>query len=319
MSLSDSIQGALELEPQYREYIWGGNHLRPGQKTAEAWIVFEGNQIANGALAGRTLAETAAGYGPALLGERVVARTGNRFPLLVKLLDCAEWLSLQVHPNDEQAARLEGLGHFGKTEAWYIMAADPGSEILCGFKPGTDQLNWQQSVRDGTLLGYAQPIAVHSDETVFIHPGTLHALGSGLLVYEIQQTSDITYRVFDWNRPASAGRKLHIEQSLAVLNPSEACNPIPPPPFMDGSQSRLVACPYFSLDLLTVETSPISFDPAGQTFHTLTVIEGQVEVQGDGWQQSFKRYETAIVPASSGIYQIRPRSRARLLKASVEE
>ena len=286
MTTSTMLQGALGLEPQYREYVWGGNRLRPGQVTAEAWVVYEGNHITSGPLAGRTLAEAAAEFGPALLGQRVVARTGQRFPLLVKLLDCAQWLSLQVHPNDEQAVHLEGPGHFGKTEAWHILAADPGAEILCGFQPNALQTDWQQAVYDGTILDYTQHMAVQPGETVFIRPGTMHALGPGLLVYEVQQTSDITYRVFDWNRPATAGRKLHIEQSLAVIDPSATGKAVPPPQFIDGAEHALVACPYFSLALLTLEQTALSQNPAGQSFHTLTVIEGQVELRGQGWQQT---------------------------------
>jgi mannose-6-phosphate isomerase len=309
----------LGLGPQYRDYVWGGNRLRSGQVTAEAWVVYEGNQITGGSLAGRTLADAAAEFGPELLGERVVAHTGARFPLLVKLLDCAQWLSLQVHPNDEQAVQLEGLGHFGKTEAWHIIEADPGAEILCGFKPGAAQADWQQTIRDGSILNLTERMPVQTGETVFIRPGTMHALGPGLLVYEVQQTSDITYRVFDWNRPASAGRKLHIEQSLAVIDPLATGKPVPPPPFRDGTSHKLVACPYFSLSLLTLEHSPITLNPGGQSFHTLTVIEGQVELRGQGWQQTFQRFETALVPASSTGYQVIPLSQSRVLKASVEE
>ncbi len=330
MSSTHSLTGALGLEPQYREYVWGGNRLRPEQITAEAWVVYEGDLITAGPLAGRTLSEAAAEYGPALLGKRVVDRTGGqwaggsqpptaRFPLLVKLLDCAQWLSLQVHPNDEQAVRLEGPGHFGKTEAWHILEAGPGAEILCGFQPGAAQANWQQAVRDGSILNYTRRMPVHTGETVFIRPGTLHALGPGLLVYEVQQTSDITYRVFDWNRPAAAGRKLHIDQSLAVLDPSAGGEAVPPPPFVDGAAQQLIACPYFTLSLLTTEHAPLSLDPAGQTFHTLTVIEGQVELLGQGWQQTFDRFETAVIPAGSGAYQVHPLHHAKVLKSSVEE
>jgi mannose-6-phosphate isomerase len=319
MTSSQSIQGVLGLEPQYRDYVWGGSRLRPGQITAEAWVVYEGDRITNGPLAGRTLAEAAAEYGASLLGQQVVQRFGARFPLLVKLLDCAQWLSLQVHPNDEQAVQMEGPGHFGKTEAWHILEADPGAEILCGFQSGAGQANWQQSVRDGTILNLTQRMPVHTGETVFIRPGTLHALGPGLLVYEVQQTSDITYRVFDWNRPASAGRKLHIDQSLAVLDPSAAGKAVPPPPFVDGSQRQLVTCPYFTLSMITLQNDPLTLDPAGKTFHTLTVIEGQIELSGSGWQHTLNRFETAVMPASSGAYQIRPLSQARILKATVED
>jgi mannose-6-phosphate isomerase len=319
MNSSPKLQGPLGLEPQYRDYIWGGNRLRPGQITAEAWVVYEDNRITSGPLAGHTLAETAAEFGPALLGQRVFASTGERFPLLVKLLDCAQWLSLQVHPDNEQAVRLEGPGHFGKTEAWHILEADANAEILCGFQPGAAQSNWQRSVRDGSILNFTKKMPVHTGETIFIRPGTLHALGPGMLVYEVQQTSDITYRVFDWNRPPTAGRKLHIEQSLAVLDPSATGKAVPPPPFRDSAVQELVTCPYFTLSLLTLEHTPLSLDPGGQSFHTLTVIEGQIELRGKGWQQTFDRFETVLVPAGSDQYQVYPHTRARILKASVEE
>lgn len=319
MTQLNALQGALGLEPQYREYVWGGNRLRPGQITAEAWIVYEGNRVSGGSFAGQTLGEIAAVHGPALLGDRVITRTGKRFPLLVKLLDCAQWLSLQVHPNNAQAIQLEGPGHFGKTEAWHILDAEPGAEILCGFQPGTDQADWQQAVREGTILNYTQHMAVNIGETIFIRPGTLHALGPGLLVYEVQQTSDITYRVFDWNRPATAGRKLHIEQSLAVLDPSASGKAVPPAPFVDGAEHQLIACPYFTLAMLTLRQSPLLQNTGGQSFHVLSVIEGQVELRGAGWQQTFDRFETALIPASSGDYQVHPLGQARILKASVED
>ena len=320
MALSSDSIGVFGLEPQYREYVWGGNRLRPGQApTAEAWIVYEGDLISSGPLKGQTLSAAAQAYGPALLGEYVVSRTGMRFPLLVKLLDCAQWLSLQVHPNDRQAVQLEGPGQFGKTEAWYILEADPGAKILWGLKPGVQRADWQQAVRDGSIIDYTQSVPVKNGDTIFIPAGTLHALGPGLLVYEVQQVSDITYRVFDWNRPASSGRKLHIEQSLEVIDPQSAGQAIPQAPFIDGGKTSLITCPYFTLERLTTETVPLRQATQGKTFHTLTVIEGQVRVEGDGWGQTFNQYETAVIPAASQSYQIRPLARSSILKASVEE
>jgi mannose-6-phosphate isomerase len=319
MPSSGQKLGALRLETQYREYVWGGSRLRPGQLTAEAWVVYEGDLIRGGPLDGRTLADAAAEYGAALLGERVVARTGLRFPLLIKLLDCAQWLSLQVHPNDEQAQKLENPASFGKTEAWHILQARPGAEILCGFKPGVPDAAWRQAVQDGTLLVLTRRVPLQTGDTVFIRPGTLHALGPGLLVYEVQQTSDITYRVWDWDRPLTAGRKLHIEQSLAVLDASAGGEAVPEPAFADGAQHVLVSCPYFTLRLLTSEHTPLALDPAGQTFMTLTVVEGQVELRGEGWSQALGRYESAVLPASSGACWLHAGSRAKVLLASVED
>ena len=213
------LSHALQLVPEYRDYVWGGQRLRPGRLTAEAWVVYEGDRIASGPLAGRTLAEVAAGDPAGLLGERAVRRTGTRFPLLIKILDCAQWLSLQVHPDDECAVRLEGPGHFGKTEAWHVLDAGPGSQIIAGMRPETTAEALAQAIRGGTILDWVQYQEVRPGDTVFMPTRTIHAYGPGLLLYEVQQTSDITYRVFDWNRPMTRGRILHIDKSLAVADP----------------------------------------------------------------------------------------------------
>ena len=318
MTESHALNAVFGLEPRYQEYVWGGQRLRPGQRTAEAWAVYEGDTISSGPLTGQTLAEAAQRFGAALLGKRVFAQTGLRFPLLVKLLDCADWLSIQVHPNDEQAVRLEGPGHFGKTEAWHILQADPGAEIVCGFQPGVAEQAALNAVSNGLVLDYAQKVSMQAGQTVLIRPGTMHALGPGLLVYEVQQTSNITYRVFDWNRPASAGRALHITQSIDVLRPENACAPVPLPPYQDGNHTRLVQCPYFDLDLLTGEHITFNLNTHRQTFHILTVAEGAITVQGQGWSRHFAVLQSAVVPANVGEYQIVPQGRVRVLKASVE-
>ena len=318
MTGSERINEAFALEPQYREYVWGGYRLRPGKQTAEAWLVHEDNRIRSGPLTGKKLAEAAADWGERLLGERPFSRTGERFPLLIKLLDCADWLSLQVHPNDAQAESLEGPGHFGKTEAWHVLEADPNAEILAGFKDGVQPEQMESAVRSGGILNLAARRAMKTGDTVFIRPGTLHALGPGLLVYEVQQTSNLTYRVFDWNRPASAGRQLHIDQSLAVLDVEASDAPMPRPDLSDGGQYGLVTCDYFSLVLIAGERVPARLDTLGQTFHTLTTIEGQAEVAGSGWSKTIRRFETLVVPAAAGAYEIIPQGKTRVLKASVE-
>ena len=318
MSVSAAVCQALWLTPEYRDYVWGGSRLRPGHVlTAEAWVIYEGDRIASGPLAGRTLGEAAAEYGEALLGRRAVQRTGTRFPVLIKLLDCAQWLSLQVHPNDEQAVRLGGPGQFGKTEAWHLLEAEPGAEILCGLRPGTTRAVLERAVRRGTILDWMQRLTIQAGDTIFLKPGLIHALGPGVLVYEVQQTSDITYRVFDWNRPATQGRQLHIEQALAVADVSAAGQIIPSPPLADGDLRELVACPYFALQLLAGQTNSITLDTGGESFHALTLVEGKVHVEGPGWRRELNRFETVVIPAACGSYQVQPRGSFRALKASV--
>ncbi len=318
MLVPEPMRQAFSLTPEYRDYVWGGNRLRPGHSpVAEAWIVYEHDRIASGLLAGRTLAEAATTYREALLGRRAVQRTGTRFPLLIKLLDCAQWLSLQVHPNDEQAVRMEGVGQFGKTEAWHILEAQPNAEILCGLRPGVTHEALAQAVRNGTLVDQMQHLSLQNGDSILISPGMIHAIGPGILLYEIQQTSDITYRVFDWNRPAAEGRKLHIEQSLAVADVNARGQVRPQPQLGDGDQRELVTCSYFTLQLLTGQSNSIALDTGGESFHALTLIQGQAQIEGANWGLHLDRFGTVVIPAACGSYRVQPRGSFRALKASV--
>ena len=318
MLVPQPLRQAFFLTPEYRDYVWGGNRLKPGHSpVAEAWIVYEHVQITSGPLAGRTLAEVAMAYTEALLGRRAVQRTGTRFPLLIKLLDCAQWLSLQVHPNDEQAVRLEGAGQFGKTEAWHILDAQPDAQILCGLRPGVTRDTLAQAIRSGTLVDWMQRLSLQAGDTIFISPGMIHAIGPGILLYEVQQTSDITYRVFDWNRPAAQGRKLHIEQSLAVADVNARGQVRPQPQLADGDQRELVACPYFTLQVLAGQSNSIALDTCGESFHALTLIEGRAQVEGANWGLELDRFGTVVIPAACGPYRVQPRGPFRALKASV--
>ena len=137
----------LILNPTYKDYVWGGRRLRTGGDiTAEAWVIYEKNLVKSGLYSGRTLEEVAAIEGETLLGTNAIQKTGRRFPLLIKLLDCASWLSLQVHPSDEQAQRLEGPGNFGKTEAWYVVDADENAQLISGFLDGVTHRQIQKAV-----------------------------------------------------------------------------------------------------------------------------------------------------------------------------
>jgi mannose-6-phosphate isomerase len=312
------LSHALQLIPEYRDYVWGGQRLRPGQLTAEAWAVYEGDRIASGPLAGRTLAEIAAGDAVGLLGTHVVPRTGTRFPLLIKVLDTAQWLSLQVHPDDEGAVRLEGPGHFGKTEAMHVLDAEPCSQIIAGVRPETTAEALARAIRDGTILDWVQYRDVRPGDTIFMPARTIHAYGPGLLLYEVQQTSDLTYRVFDWNRPVTPNRPLHIDKSLAVADPSASAPVWPAPAPGDGERATLVACPYFTLELIAGRTQPVSLDTAGRTFHTLTVIEGSAELVVGGEVSILNRFDSAVIPAACGQYEVRPLGDCRAVKASVE-
>ncbi len=314
-----TIQGAFLLSPQYRDYVWGGSRLRPGHSpTAEAWVVYEQDQIASGIHTGKTLAEIARMYAPELLGQRVFEQSGSRFPLLIKLLDVADWLSLQVHPNDEQAVLLEGDGFYGKTEAWYFIESQENAEILCGLRSGTTPEILEQAIKDGYLIEHMQRLAVKGGDSIFIPPGMIHALGPGLLLYEVQQTSDITYRVFDWNRPLTSKRQLHIEKSLQVADPTASGKINPASSISDGGCKTLITCPYFTLELLAAKENEIGLDTGFATFNALTVTQGSLRLIGDNWELNLKQFDTALVPGASGAYRVCPLEPYRLLRAFVE-
>ena len=312
------LNSFLKLTPSYRDYIWGGERLRPGHyPTAEAWVVWEEDVIESGPLAGQKLGEVAAQFGEALLGAQAVVRTGTRFPLLIKLLDCAQWLSLQVHPNDGQAVELEGAGHFGKTEAWHVLEAEPDAKLIAGVKPNTDPEVLAESIRNGTVIEHVQYADVGQGDTIFMPAGTLHALGPGLLIYEVQQTSDWTYRVYDWGRPATEKRPLHIEKSIRVTR-SDFTAPITSLPVLaDGTRQTLVRCEYFTLEVLSATSNLIDLDTNHDSFHAVTVIAGQAVLKVGSEQVQLDQFQTAVVPANVGRYQFQPLTDCRALKSSV--
>ena len=308
----------LKLTPAYRDYVWGGERLRPGHTpTAEAWVVWEGDVIESGPLAGKTLGEAAQEFGEALLGAKTVTRTGARFPLLIKLLDCAEWLSLQVHPNDQLAVELEGPDQFGKTEAWHILDAKPAARLIAGLKPDTPSGQIAESIRTGTVIDHVQYVDVNQGDTVFMPAGTLHALGPGLLVYEVQQTSDWTYRVYDWGRPATEKRPLHIDKSIRVTRTDFTAPITQPPAAGDGTRHVLVQCEYFTLEMLSAKSNTIELDTEGQSFHAITVIEGRALLKAGDEQVELEKFQTAVVPAQVGRYQFQPLGDSRALKSGV--
>ena len=248
----------LLLTPIYRRYLWGGRrfatalgrHLPTGDDFAESWeLVDRGADqtiIAAGPLAGRSLGELVRGAGSALLGRHAPRPA---FPLLFKFLDAARDLSVQVHPDDARAARLVPAD-FGKTEAWYVVDAAPGSRIYAGLAPGVDSAALAAALRSGRCDEVMHSFEPRPGDCVFIPAGTVHAIGAGLLVAEIQQSSDITYRLFDWNRSGADGkpRPLHVEAGLEAVTRFGPVEPVRPRPGADPACRRLAECEYFVFD-----------------------------------------------------------------------
>ena len=211
------------LDPTLHVKVWGGRrletvmhkHLPTNEPYGEAWELHDSATVANGALSGRSLGDLLTEYGEDLIGS--VSDPAEGMPLLVKILDATDWLSVQVHPNDEQARQLEGEPR-GKTEAWYILAADEKAELVIGVVPDASAEEVADAIRENRLEEMLVYEPVEAGNVLYIPAGTIHALGPGLLVYEIQQSSDTTYRLYDWGRMGLDGqpRPLHIEKSLAV-------------------------------------------------------------------------------------------------------
>ena len=319
MTTPDRLPRLLPLTPQYRERVWGGRRLKPsdpdatssGTPTGEAWIAYGKSVVSAGAMQGKTLDDLLS------VGQDSRASGQSGFPLLIKLLDCADWLSVQVHPNDAQAAQMVGPGERGKTEAWHLLEAAPDAQILAGVKPGTTQEELAQAIRGHTVLEVAERHGVAAGDTVFIPAGTLHALGPGLLLYEVQQSSDTTYRVYDWDRPASSGRALHLEESVAVTR-AELRGDLRPESQTHG-QGELIASAYFVLSGLHLESgAEQSADTGGQSFQIVTVTSGQAEVSAGDERVLLDTFGTLLVTA--GAYRLKAvGGPARLLVAGLPE
>jgi mannose-6-phosphate isomerase len=296
----------LRLQPIFQARVWGGDRLDPDSPDpiGEAWVVYEGNQVVDGAWAGKTLLEVTGELGAELLGTTAVAQTSHGFPLLIKLLHSREWLSVQVHPNDEQAARLEGLNTVGKTEAWHVLEADPGAQVIFGLNGDHSTAQLRRMAREGTFEDVLRYVPVERGDTLFTPAGCVHAIGPGLLIYEVQQTSDITYRLFDWNRPETAGRALHLDKGLQVIGACEREAPESGQTPGTADAGLLADCTYFSLERVRGDDSPVTMDTGGRSFHTLTVLEGDVSVQIGSSRLQIGPLETILIPAALGSYEL---------------
>ncbi len=314
----------FELAPDYRERVWGGPMLTAANNAAggsgtigEAWLVYDGSRIRGGMEAGRSLGEIIAGDAERLLGPSVRARFGARLPLLAKILETADWLSIQVHPDDEQARRMVGPDEFGKTEAWYFLDAEKDARILAGVKPGVDRERAAAAIRSGNVRDVMAELPIVPGDALFIPAGMLHGLGPGLLVYEIQQHSDTTYRAYDWDRPMSAGRKLHVEECVEVVRPHTAETTRPALPSDAGTcTAGIVDCPYFDVDVaLLVPGQPLVSETKG-TFHLLTVTEGAVAMTAGDERLTLRRFESAFVSADTRTYELASNGRSVVVRSA---
>lgn len=312
----------LQFQPLLKRYLWGGRRLgellgKPlgdAEDYAESWEVVDHpdgqSVVANGPLAGQTLRTIVEQHGPELFGRH---HPQASFPLLFKFLDCQRHLSVQVHPNDQQAA-LQQPPDLGKTEAWVILDARPGSVIYAGLKRGFDRAALAREINTGNTESCLHKIEPQVGDCIFIPAGTVHALGAGLVVAEIQQASNTTYRLFDWNRvdDQGRGRPLHIEQALDVIAYQRGpVQPQRPVAGDDPACQLLVDC-----DKFVLERWELAGDRSlgnDQRFHLLAVLSGEITLDHEFLPTPLSLGNTVLIPACCADLSIRPASAATLL------
>jgi len=312
----------LRFEPIFRRALWGGRRLEtvlgkslpPGNDFAESWeIVDHGtdqSRVTAGPLQGLTLSTLMRELGSDLMGRHPPQAC---FPLLLKFLDVRANLSVQVHPNDQQAAQLDPPDS-GKSEAWYVLSAEPGSRIYAGLRDGVDRAALDAAVTNGRTeecLDAFEPVA---GDCILIPAGTVHALGAGLLVAEIQQSSDTTFRLFDWNRVGSDGRPrpLHVSQAVAVVDyQAGPVRPVAPRPTVLSHVSRLIADDKFVMDAWNFATPKrIGGD---DRCHIVVPVAGRVRLDPDVVDGPIGVGETVLIPSAAGDVELEPEGAAELL------
>jgi mannose-6-phosphate isomerase len=311
----------LRLEASLHETIWGGRRLErdrwkqlPQEEVSigEAWETEVSTIVQNGAYAGKALGEVVAIEGSALLGPQAVAIFGERFPLLAKFIDANAQLSVQVHPNDDYAALHEG-GKLGKTEFWYILAADPGATIVHGFKAATTGEEVKQAIQKVTLDRLMHEEIVQAGDVVFVPAGTVHAIGKGVLLYELQEYSDVTYRMYDYGRLTASGkpRELHIERSLDVSHYTASrqikMHPVSLVEDAAYAERCLVACRYFLTGELYLKAGGVIHDQTENSCIILSSLGAEARVYygpAQEYSESLARGQTMVLPAALGKYRI---------------
>ena len=289
----------IKLTPACKDYLWGGEKLRQDygiqsqlHPLAEAWVLSchpDGpSVVATGPLAGKTLPEYIQEKGPGCLGADCEKFTD--FPILAKFIDAKGDLSIQVHPSNEYALAHEH--QFGKTEMWYVLDCEPGATLYYGFQHQISREEFQQRIQDNTLTEVLNAVPVEKGDLFFIPAGTLHAIRKGIVVAEIQQNSNVTYRIYDYGRVGADGkpRQLHIQQALEV---TQRTPPQPDPDF----HGHLAQCPYFTVDVME---GRFTLDCGPESFVSVLVLEGTGTLWEEDESMSLRKGESLFIPAGAG-------------------
>lgn len=299
----------LKFRPVLKELIWGGRALESklgkalpeGKKIGESWEISgvqgDVSVVENGDLAGNSLEELVEVYMGDLAGDRIYEKYGVEFPLLVKFIDACDRLSIQVHPDDEMARKRHNS--YGKTEMWYVVDAEPGASLYVGFNRTVTREEYMEAVAGGTLPSLLKEEKVKRGDSFFIPAGTIHAIGKGVLIAEIQETSDITYRVDDWGRVDSNGnsRELHTELALDAIDFRAPHDLRSEPVAVPNQVVPVEECEYFTTNLLRVEDSVERDYSSLDSFVIYVCLEGELSVCYSEGSVAVKKGETVLVPA----------------------
>ena len=317
----------LKFEPILKERLWGGTKLKdvlgkPSQSdiTGESWelsaVQGDVSIVSNGELSGTSLQEIIGQEPEALLGKSVVERFGHDFPILIKFIDAKQDLSIQLHPNDALAK--ERHDSFGKTEMWYVMDADDGANLIVGFNRDVTREEYARSLEDDTLLDLLNYEQVGEGDTFFINTGKIHAIGAGVLLAEIQQTSDVTYRVFDFNRRDKEGnlRELHTELALDAMDYTKKDDFKVVYDTQDDQVNQMVDCPYFKTNFISLAAVLEQEVSDRDCFTIYMCVSGAATIRTETGSATVHKGETVLVPANSRTIKIETEG-ARLLEVTV--
>jgi mannose-6-phosphate isomerase len=319
----------LVFHPRFKERVWGGRELEslygkklpPGKPIGESWEISDrtGDEsvVANGKLAGKTLRELMEKYPREILGNTKPA-AGNRFPILCKILDAREKLSLQVHPPAHKAAALKGEP---KTEMWYIADAAPGAELYVGLKRGSTRAEFEKRIAAGTVAECFHRVPVRAGDAMFLPSGRVHAIGAGLVIFEIQQNSDTTYRVFDWHRVGLDGkpRELHVEQSLASIDFEDFEPPLVTEKFIGDEKHKsrpLVRHDLFHVDSIEMTGNSRVALPKNK-LQILALTRGKIDLQGGTDTVTLDAGQFCLIPAALEKVEVIAKSDIALLRVEV--
>ncbi len=296
----------LQFHPILKERIWGGTKLKSylnkpitSKNTGESWEISsvenEVSVVSNGVLKGKSLSDLLDKYPETLLGKKVYKQFGKQFPLLFKYLDAREDLSIQVHPNDKLAK--ERHHSFGKTEMWYVIQAEENAKLVLGFKEKSTPKQYIESIESNTILSILDSKKIKKGDVFFLETGTVHAIGAGTLVAEIQQTSDITYRIYDFDRTDSNGNKrdLHIDLALDAINYNVVDTKRNYNKEINISNT-IINCPYFSTNFIPLDGN-VEVHKNGDSFSVYMCVEGRFELEFNSEIYSYSIGDTILIPA----------------------